>query len=83
MTSAEIEAAIRPIVVAYYGDGELPLALTARLAEKIANPDIQPRYGYEGREDMIRMTCWDWFSGGGTAQCVAQDIEGKLKAAGA
>lgn len=76
------EDTIRPILTKTYGDGSMPRALATHLAEKIdAWPDSgQPTYGAETREDMIRLTCWDWFSGGGTAEGVARQIEAALHA---
>jgi hypothetical protein len=74
---------IAPIVIDTYGDNVMAAALVERLAEKIDTwPDSpQPRYGSRTREDMVRLTCWDWFSGGSTAECVAEDIEAALQRA--
>jgi hypothetical protein len=48
----------------------------AALAEKIDRCDWDSR----GREHMIMVTCWNWFSGGDTAAAVAAKIEAALLA---
>lgn len=70
---------VEPVIRKTYGKGGMAEALAKHLAEKIdAWPGGQPRYGAESREDMIRLTCWDWFSGGTTAEGVARQIEERL-----
>lgn len=73
----EIRAKVAPILKLTYGEGVMVDALADELAKKLAAwPDCdQPRYGAETREDMTRLMCWDWFSGGGTAEGVARKIE--------
>jgi hypothetical protein len=62
-----------------YGKSNYIAAMAGHLAERIdAWPDVQPRFGAESREDMIRLTCWDWMSGGDTAARVARRIEAAL-----
>jgi hypothetical protein len=72
---------IAPIVKSAYGDNGMADALIELLVLKI---DTWPRPNqpmYNGsRENMVRMTCWDWFGGGGTAASVAQKIEAALDA---
>lgn len=78
MTTADV---IRPILVETYGDGSMVHSLADHLAEKIdAWPEkIQPNYYASTREDMILRTCWDWMSGGTTAEAVAAEIEDALR----
>lgn len=78
--SATIHAVIAPIITSTYGDTIMAREFAGHLANKInAWPDTPtPSYGARSREDMVRLTCWDWFSGGGTATGVARRIEEAL-----
>jgi hypothetical protein len=67
---------IAPIIKSAYGDNGMSRALIVHLALKIDAWHDRP-IGAD-REDMVRMTCWDWFGGGGTAAHVAQKIEAAL-----
>lgn len=81
--STPTEDLIRSLVVKTYGGGSMPLALSVELARKIDN--YEPRTDDledEDRERMIRDTCWNWFSGGGTANSLAAKIEALLVEAG-
>lgn len=72
---------IAPILRETYGKGRMVDSLADHLAQKIdAWPDAKPRFGVRNREDMICMTCWDWFSGGTTAESIAKEIETALDA---
>lgn len=73
---------ILPILTDTYGEGGMVRALAEHLSVKIDRWDspnpVQPTYGARDREDMVRQTCWDWFSGGTTAEGVARRIEEAL-----
>lgn len=72
----EIRETIRPFIEETYGDSPMSRGLTRHLAERIQeHPNGQ--HGL-GREEMIRMICWDWMTGGSTAESVAADIEDAL-----
>lgn len=68
---------VLPIIESTYGRGSMPKALAEHLAEKIDAHSPSERYHYS-RETMIRDTCWNWFSGGSTAEHVAERIEAAL-----
>lgn len=77
------ESIIRPILVDTYDSCKMTDALIEHLAECIdshtdGDPDI---YGDDQREAMITRVCWDWYSGGTTAACVAKQIEAALREA--
>lgn len=72
-----VHCAIGPTITKTYGDNGMSRALVAHLAEKIAS--FVPRDEDDHRRDMIRETCWNWFSGGSTAAYVADKIEAALK----
>ncbi len=66
---------IGPILRATYGKGAMADALIGHLAAKLDAGD----YGrYAGREDMVVAVCWDWMTGGATAEAVAKQIERAL-----
>lgn len=67
---------IEPIILRTYGDNGMSRALVVHLAAKINDGDYDSR----GREHMIMHICWDWFSGGTTAEAVAGEIEAQLVA---
>lgn len=76
-------ATIKPILIKTYGFGSMTLALADHLAKSITNKSITnytPRWEGQGsnREGMIRETCWNWMTGGTTAEHVARDIEAAL-----
>lgn len=77
----EIFSTIRPILGETYGDGSMVDALAIDLSERIErwnDHPSQPSYEDRTREDMIFQTCWNWFSGGSTAESVAKQIEEAL-----
>lgn len=63
---------VAPIVTKTYGPSAMAKGLAMHLSEKI------DAYTGDDRERMIMLTCWDWFSGGTTAEGVAHAIEEKL-----
>ena len=63
---------LRPIIERTYGKSPMAQALADHLAVKIMD------YDGDDRQRMILMTCWDWFSGGSTAEFVAERIEAEL-----
>jgi len=69
---------IEPIILEVYGDTEFARSLATHLAQSLTVPERWERT----REDTIRVICWNWFSGGSTAQYVAERIDGALKDAG-
>lgn len=72
---------VLPIVTRFYGNASMPRALAAHLAEKIDAYTPKPdALEDEDRERMVMLTCWNWFSGGTTAQSVARRIEEALGA---
>lgn len=68
---------ILPILRRTYGTSEMVDRLATHLAEKIADYDPEDTH-WKTRESVVRETCWLWFSGGGTAQRVAEQIEEAL-----
>jgi hypothetical protein len=68
--------AVSPIIARIYGTDETAAALALQLVERI--DAWEPRFPNETRENMIRETCWMWFSGGSTAAIAARDIEAAL-----
>lgn len=70
-----IEERITPIITSVYGDSVMSRALIAHLAPKISDGVFDSR----GRQHSIMLTCWDWFSGGSTAEYVASKIEDVLQ----
>lgn len=77
MTTAD---KISPALTSIYGDNGLTRALVLHLGTKIdMHEDGDPAiYGDNQRYDMIRETCWNWFSGGGTASIAAERVEAVL-----
>jgi hypothetical protein len=51
-------------------------ALAEHLAEKIDDhlEDDPSIYGDKQLEDKVRLICWNWFSGGGTAAIAASRV---------
>lgn len=72
--SAAIEGKVAPIIRETYGDTSMSRALTTCLVGKIDRGDFDSR----GREHNVMLECWMWFSGGTTAERVAQRIEEAL-----
>lgn len=72
---------IQPIIFDVYGDTAMARALAEHLAERVENTDWRKETSYS-REDSIRNVCWDWMTGGDTAQYVANRIEAALVEAG-
>ena len=70
---------IRPAIHETYGESNFAEALVDHLAQKIDEWDSSEHteldFGEATRHDMIRMTCWNWFSGGGTAEIAARRVE--------
>lgn len=77
---------IAPFLYQTYGEGGYIRSLVQHLAGRIES--FQPRDpAYHGdvetqREKMIMHVCWDWQSGGSTAESVARRIEAALVEAG-
>lgn len=71
---SETRQKIEPILRETYGKGAMCSALVDNLAAKIDAKDWDDR----GREYMVHMMCWDWFSGGTTAENTARKIEAVL-----
>jgi type IV pilus biogenesis protein CpaD/CtpE len=71
---------VQPIIVDTYGKGSMTIALAEHVANEIDT--FEPQYPDDTREDMIRLTCWNWMTGGSTAEIVARKIEAALEAAG-
>lgn len=65
-----------------YGDSKMVEGLADHLDEKIERFEVRDPayYGDNQLNDMIRETCWNWFSGGGTAQIAADRVEGVINA---
>lgn len=77
---------VAPILHETYGKGAMVVSLVDHLAKRIdawpSSMNGHPSYGEEKREGMIRMVCWDWMAGGGTAERVATKIETALREVG-
>lgn len=72
-----IEKIIQPIVFETYGESAMSRAFITDLASKIETfSPYQSRYS--SREGMIFQICWNWFSGGTTAENIAKRIETAL-----
>lgn len=79
-TQTEIENVIRPILQRTYGKGSMVESLVEYLAGRIkAYPDKR-QDAFRSREDAIMHVCWDWMTGGTTAESVAREIEAALNA---
>lgn len=74
MTSQTTRQIITPILKLAYGEGGMVDSLATHLAWKIDAGDFDSR----GREHMVMRVCWDWMTGGSTAEAVARKIEGTL-----
>lgn len=76
MTTLEIvQSVLEPI----YGSGSFPQAGYQHIAKKVdAWPNCKPSYHARDREQMILHTCWDFFTGGGTAEIAARRLEEAL-----
>jgi hypothetical protein len=62
--------AILPVVQRIYGAGDWTEAMTRELARRLDAKDWDSR----GREYMVMMVCWDWMTGGTTAEHAAKEI---------
>jgi hypothetical protein len=71
-----VHDALWPDIATTYGDNGVSRALAAYLAEKITNGEFEK--DSRGREYRIMVTCWNWFSGGTTAESVAKKIEQEM-----
>lgn len=67
-------ATIRPIILRAYGSGPMAEALAEYLAAKIDTYSPDHAGERNSRERMIMLTCWDWMTGGSTAESVAARI---------
>lgn len=78
----DTQKTIAPIVYETYGNSQMAKALIVDLAKKIDGYQPQADDGDYGRsrEYVIHMTCWNFFSGGTTAESVARKIEEALNA---
>jgi hypothetical protein len=74
MTAEDVQRVITPILKLTYGKGSMVDAAAADLAQRIAAENYDDR----GREHMVMLRCWDWFTGGSTAESVARKIEAAL-----
>jgi hypothetical protein len=73
------QAIITPILERTYGKGNMVDALAALLAARIDNWPNAPEYEKSrGREYIVMSICWDWMTGGDTAEYVAKKIEAVL-----
>jgi hypothetical protein len=70
---------ITRIVTNRYGHNAMARGLADDLIAKM--PDWNALDGDE-RERQIMLTCWNWFSGGSTAEVVAHQIKMRLFGAG-
>ena len=75
MTEEQLQEAILPILSKTYGAGSYTEALAAALADRISHECWDSR----GREYMVMLACWDWFSGGTTAEATARKIEEAIR----
>lgn len=69
------QARIAPIIIRTYGNTVMARALAKDLAEKIDARAWDER----GREHMVMMVCWNWMTGGSTAESAAREIEAALR----
>lgn len=77
----KIRQQISPILFETYGRNQICKSLALHLAEQIEGfPGNQPLGFERDRIQMIRTTCWHWFSGGTTAAAVAIEIDKLLDA---
>lgn len=71
-----MDSIIRTVVTNRYGRNPMANGLADDLIEKI------PGWDKDDRERQIMLTCWNWFSGGSTAEVVAHQIKMGLFEAG-
>ena len=70
---------IREAVYEVYGKGAMADGLIEDLAKRIdACEPVVTEGDALRRSDTIFKTCWNWFSGGSTAELATQDIEESL-----
>lgn len=67
---------VREIIISTYGNGSMPHALADYIEEELQNLPASV-----DRETWLRNVCWNWFSGGTTAEGVAARIEAALNGA--
>jgi hypothetical protein len=60
---------VTTIIINVYGRNTMAKSLAYDLIEKM------PGWDKDDREHQIMQTCWNWFSGGSTAEAVAYKIE--------
>jgi hypothetical protein len=70
---------ITTVVTGRYGQNAMAYGLAEDLIKKMPDWNEEDR---EERERQIMLTCWNWFSGGGTAEIVAHQIKMALFEAG-
>lgn len=66
---------IWPTISNTYGASSSSRAMAAELVRRIDAEDWDSR----GREYMVMRICWDWMTGGGTAESAARQIERALE----
>lgn len=71
----KVKQIIDPIIYETYGKGTMITSLVNILAKGIISGD----YHYRTREDFILHTCWNFMTGGTTAEYVAKQIEQALR----
>jgi len=72
---------IEPLVLEIYGDNVMSRGLVNHLIYLLEGEGKTPLYRWEEREDRIRLACWDWMTGGSTAEYAARRIETALQKA--
>lgn len=80
LTREQFQTIITPIVEEVYGKSSFIDAFIIDLADHILIPHHRIK-NLRSREEEIRHTCWNWFSGGDTAASTARKIEAALKGA--
>lgn len=64
-----LTSTVTTIIETTYGRSTMSQGLAQCLIEKI------PEWDSDDRERQIMLTCWNWFSGGSTAENVAHKIK--------
>lgn len=77
MTILEV---VRPIIIRTYGQSEHTLALSERLAGRLAVFEPDWRAFPQARRRMVASICWDWMADAPVADGVALQIEAALSA---
>ena len=73
MTEPTVEK-ILPALQESYGEGAMVTALAQHIVQQWPNMVAEAEDGWHDLQHSLRLTCWNWFSGGDTANLTADRI---------